>query len=165
MIPEGLTSPAALYLWCFALCLVSAVTPWLVSAEVIVFSLCAFAGGRLNPLAVAVAATAGQMLGKSVMYWAGRGALKFVPVRHQAKITRWRDRFNRHGPASLGIVFVSALAGIPPLYVISILAGSFRMRFINFVAAGSCGRFLRFVSIVYLPHLIPGLVGFVRQNL
>jgi len=159
VIPEALTSATALYLLCFVACFVSAVTPWLVNAEVIVFSLSAFAGSGLNPLAVALVATAGQMLGKSVMYWTGRGALTLVPTRHRARIERWRERFTRRASAATGIVFVSALSGVPPLYVISILAGSLKVRFATFAIAGTCGRFLHFTCLVYLPRLVAALRG------
>ena len=56
-------------------------------------------------------------------------------------------------------MLVSALVGVPPLYVISILAGSLKMSFARFLIAGTCGRFVRFTCLVYLPHLFATLKG------
>lgn len=51
------------------------------------------------------------------------------------------------------LVFISAVFGVPPFYVITILAGVFRLRFGRFVAIGICGRLLHFGALVSIPHL------------
>jgi membrane protein YqaA with SNARE-associated domain len=53
----------------------------------------------------------------------------------------------------MGLVFISSALGIPPFYVITILAGAVRLRFGRFIAVGACGRVLRFGALILVPQL------------
>ncbi len=132
-----------MFLFCFAYTLVSAVLPW-INAEALVVSLPLMASSRTELLALILVATAGQMLGKCAVYWSGRGAGSSPPERLEASIERWRGRFARRPSAALGMVFVSSAVGLPPFYVMSLLAGALKLDFVRFLASGTCGRLVRF---------------------
>jgi len=139
--------------WCFGYTVLSAIVPW-VNAEVVVLSLPLFAASRLELMALVLVATAGQMVGKCVVYWSARGAGKAPPERWTASLERWRVRFERRPPAALGLVFVSSAVGIPPFYVISLLAGALKLGFGRYLFAGTCGRLVRFGLLAFCPQLI-----------
>lgn len=102
-----------------------------------------------------VAATAGQMLAKCLLFWAGRGLLRFP-------LGRWRRAFEERLPSpaarnatgtvgQAALVFASAFAGFPPFYVLSAAAGALRWSFALFVLCGSAGRLARFSAVMLLP--------------
>jgi membrane protein YqaA with SNARE-associated domain len=143
---------------CFALLFLSAVVP-IVNGELTFLAFVAAARGWPWTLALVVAATAGQMAGKSLMYWLGRGA-RYAPGERQRRvIDRWRGRFERAPRAVIFFVLLSAFTGIPPFYVVSVLAGAVRANFAAFVAAGTTGRFLRFAVLAMFP---PAIVYLLR---
>ena len=145
------------YFWEAVLSFISAVFP-LVSAELVVLGLAA-ATPTPNVILLAAVATAAQMAGKSTMYWLGARAVTHTPERYRPTMERWERRF-RHARGRVGsIVLVSSMAGLPPFYVISALAGAFRTSFLTFLIAGTAGRFVRFASLAWFP----GLVRFIAE--
>lgn len=137
---------------CYLLAIVSAVLPW-VNAEVLMLSAVPLAGTPLQLAALAAAVTAGQMTGKSAMYWVGkrstdRGAAPRHP-RLSQWLARWRRRLER-GPASaVLVVFLSAVVGFPPFYLVSIAAGALGMAFGAFLAVGAMGRLIHFATVAF----------------
>jgi membrane protein YqaA with SNARE-associated domain len=142
---------AGLYWSCFGLSIVSALLPW-VNCEVLLLSMSALARSPLDLVNIVLLTSAGQMAGKCALYWAGRGSLRLPTGRVAKTVAAWRGKFEScpSGPAAL--VFISSALGIPPFYVITVLAGAFRMRFGTFVALGAAGRLLRFGLLVILPY-------------
>ena len=100
----------------------------------------------------ALLASAGQMVGKCILYWAGRGAIPMKKGRLAKLMHSWRGRFERSPKKTMSLVFVSAVSGIPPFYVITILSGAFRLRFGSFLTIGACGRLLHFGVIALIPQ-------------
>ena len=52
------------------------------------------------------------------------------------------------------MVVLSSAVGIPPFFLMTLLAGATRMNLTTFLAAGTCGRLLRFSALVIVPHLL-----------
>jgi membrane protein YqaA with SNARE-associated domain len=50
--------------------------------------------------------------------------------------------------AAGALVFVSALTGLPPFAVLSVLAGQLRMSLALFLGLGFAGRWLRFAGVL-----------------
>jgi membrane protein YqaA with SNARE-associated domain len=101
-----------------------------------------------------VAAT-GQMVGKLIWYYVGASSLSWGFIRRrieqpkqQARLQLWRRRTAERPVAAGGLVFVSALVGVPPFAVLSVVAGQLRMNLALFVALGLSGRWLRFVAVL-----------------
>jgi membrane protein YqaA with SNARE-associated domain len=98
--------------------------------------------------AVVLLASTGQMAAKLLLYLTAAGALKLPTGRYQAKLEKVRDRIERWRSKPKWILFVSASLGLPPFYVISLLAGAFGIKLPAFLVIGLAGRVLRFTVIV-----------------
>ena len=100
---------------------------------------------------VALIAAAGQMVGKTLWYYAGAHAEK-LPYIHkkmqqpkfEASLDKWRTQTEGRKAYTGLILFASASAGFPPYAVIAALAGVLRVNFTLFLLTGFVGRFLRF---------------------
>jgi membrane protein YqaA with SNARE-associated domain len=147
---------AATFAWCF----LSAIVP-VVNAEVYLVGVAVASSSPRWYLALAAAA--GQVLGKVLFYLVGRGVLDLPRLRGRGTATgRWTRRLQtaqdwagRHawGPAAL--TGASAVVGLPPFAVVSLLAGTLRMRWWVFVLVGLGGRYLRFLLVLLAPGLLP----------
>jgi membrane protein YqaA with SNARE-associated domain len=62
------------------------------NAEIIVLTLPAFADSSADLIVLVVVATAGQIIGKCVMYWAGREGRHLFKPRADGFVMRWRNR-------------------------------------------------------------------------
>jgi len=160
------------YLLTLAVSFVSAVVP-VVNLEAYLGGLAVLVdnGTIWVTLAIGAIAAVGQMAGKMLYYFAGRGALQ-LPKRLQrhariaqddeavivsavkkkpsklAGLLRWRERMERRPATAVGVVAVSASVGLPPFAVISALAGVVRVPVASFVVVGLLGRWLRFAVLL-----------------
>lgn len=140
-------------LTCYGLAVVSAVLPW-VNAEVLVVAVAA-ATASWHELAIVVATvTAGQLTGKSMMYWAVRHARVMPTPRVERLLDRWRGRVDGRPRLALKVVFASAAFGLPPLYLVTIASGALRIAFWPFLAVSACGRVLHFGALALLPGVV-----------
>jgi membrane protein YqaA with SNARE-associated domain len=143
---------------CFCLTVVSAIVPW-VNAEIIVLSLPAVVETPVALVALVLVATAGQMTGKCAVYWVGRGGVRLPSPRIAATIERWRERQRKCRTNPLGLVLLSSAVGIPPFYVITVLAGVLRISFPRYLLFGTIGRLLRFGALVLVPYGLGRALG------
>ena len=126
-----------------AISLTSAVVPW-VNAEVLVVSLATVADTRVELALLVLIVTVGQMAGKCVVYWAGRRGAARPSPRVAVVLERWRARLTGRRWAALGLVFASSSLGVPPFYLMSLLAGAMRVNFAHYLLWGTAGRLVRF---------------------
>jgi len=117
-------------------------------------------GGNLWVLCTLVALA--QMAGKLVWYYAGAHAVDIRWVRHKmstpkraAQLERWQTHVGGRPVIVSATVFAAGAVGLPPLAVISVLAGQLRVRLALFLVAGGVGRFLRFVVLAHGATLLP----------
>lgn len=142
-----------LLLTTIGVCFVSALIP-LVNAEAYLGGVSLLGGGS-ELWVLSAAAALGQMAGKVIWYQLGRSSLNWGWVRRKTDSAKWRSRFEtwqrrtRGNPWLAGLlVFASALVGLPPFAIISVLAGQLRVPLILFVLTGFVGRLLRFAGIL-----------------
>jgi membrane protein YqaA with SNARE-associated domain len=147
-----LASPA-LYGWCYGLSVLSALLPWL-NGEVVVLTLSTQASSFPALLGLVLMASAGQMTGKVVLYWSSRRALRAAGGRAGAKLDAWRQRLESRPLKALAVVLLSSAVGLPPFYLITILAGGLKIGFPRYLAVGTLGRLMRFGSLVFFPRLV-----------
>jgi membrane protein YqaA with SNARE-associated domain len=152
---DAAAAPLGLYVATYVVCLLSGFVP-IVNTEAYLLSVSAFASFR-TAVPLTAAAALGQMTSKAVMYLAGRGVLHLPLGRYQDKLAAARAKLDGHRGRTGAFVFASAFSGFPPFYVVSVLAGTLRLHFGGFFAAGASGRFLRFGLCVLLPHGIRAL--------
>jgi len=103
---------------------------------------------------IVVAATAGQMLAKSLLYLSGVGLLNLPHRAARERIERVSDRLRTYRRGTWTLVLISAFLGLPPLYVVSIAAGTLRLHFGLFLAISTAGRLLRLTVVAILPQLV-----------
>jgi membrane protein YqaA with SNARE-associated domain len=142
-------SALAICLSTFLGCLIGSFVP-LVNTELVVLGAAAAAPPALLLPLILIAATT-QMAAKSVLYFAGGGLLRVSWSRRlSAALERGRGT-QRSGSLFL---FVSALTGFPPFYLVSIASGAMRVPFARFLIIGMAGRTIRFIAVVMLPHFL-----------
>ncbi len=142
---------------CFGLSIVSALAPWF-NGEVIVLAHAVALRSPFELAALALAAAAGQMAGKCVLYWLGAQGGRLALTRG-GRLERWCHQLDGRRLRAAALVFVSSALGIPPLYLTTIAAGTVRMAFPRFFGAAACGRVVRFGALVFCPQLVMRLVG------
>lgn len=110
------------------------------------------------------AAALGQMGGKYLWYRLGASSLSWGWVRRKidkpsqrARLELWRRRTDSRPFLAGCLVFVSAVVGLPPFAVLSVVAGQLGMHLALFLGVGLAGRWLRFAAILggvgWLEHL------------
>lgn len=97
----------------------------------------------------------GQMTGKLFWYYGGRELQRFGFVarrmnkpKAKAAMERWHARTEGRPWFTAGLLFVSAVVGLPPYAVIAVLAGVLRVRLWIFLVTGFVGRALRFWAVI-----------------
>ncbi len=145
-------SGAGLYVACFGLSIVSALIPW-VNGEALLLSLALCAPTRFALAGLVVLASLGQMAGKCILYWGGRKSLSLRKGRAAELSASWKKRLAASPAQASAVVFVSSAVGIPPFYLITLLAGALHLRFGRFIGIGLCGRVVRFGLLVLIPRL------------
>ncbi|GGF37767.1 hypothetical protein GCM10011519_09140 [Marmoricola endophyticus] len=110
---------------------------------------------------VALVGSLGMNLGKLVWYYLARGSMqapflqrRLQSPRRKAQLEKWTARMQAR-PGTAGVLtFGSALIGVPPFFVMAIVAGTLRMNVVVFFLAGLAGRTLFFWAILGGAHLI-----------
>jgi membrane protein YqaA with SNARE-associated domain len=150
---SSLDASLGVYLATLVVCFISGFVP-LVNAEIYLVSMAALTPtSALVPLALL--AMAGQMGAKVMLYYAGQGVIQLkVLDRARPRMESLRGKLEG-APRRVDLFMLgSASLGLPPFYVVSILAGAARVHLGRFIAVGSLGRFLRFSFTLGIPYLL-----------
>ena len=129
----------------------------LVNAELIILS-AATMGPRHLAAPCILLVTLGQMVGKSVIFMAGRGAISIPWLVSAEKLRKASRRIDEGGRTGDLVLFASASAGLPPFYLTSVACGMLRMSFLRFAAVGFTGRLIRFSALAVFPQLAGGVL-------
>jgi membrane protein YqaA with SNARE-associated domain len=113
---------------------------------------------RSQAIPILLLATLGQMVGKTIFYFAAAGILKISIKKPSDKIRAVQEKIARSRYGAGLVIFASAFLGFPPFYWTSVAAGVCRISFPLFLTVGFAGRFLRFGIFVFFPHLIKGII-------
>ena len=150
-------SPLLIAATTLGVCFVSAILP-LVNAELYVLALGAAVPRGLF-LPIVIAAAAGQMLGKTVMYFAGRGLYLLPAGWLRRKMANVEQKAAAHRTAEDLTLFLSAAVGIPPLYIMSVVCGMLHYQLPRFLVLGFGGRLLHFAAVFAFPQLVRGTLA------
>lgn len=155
---EQFFSHGELVLATFAYCVGSGFVP-LMNAEAYLIAVSA-ASAPVVLVPLILAATAGQMVAKSLMYLAGRGILKIPLGRYRGHLDTAGRKLSESRLGAAPFVGLSGLVGLPPFYLTSILAGALRLHFFwVFLAPGTGGRMVRFGLVALFPQVIKSLLS------
>ena len=144
---------------CFALAIASALFPW-VNAELLLLAVAAPMQSTADVFAVVIAVTAGQVSGKSALFWIARGAARERPNgRLASAIGRWRDACEQRRRSAQTMMTLSAIFGVPPFYVTTVAAGAMKVGFGRFLVAAIVGRFVHFGAVALAPLVAHAWIG------
>jgi len=102
---------------------------------------------------VVALATISQMSAKALLFLGSQKAQARLSDRKRGAIERVRVRLEGRRRLQIFTVLLSAMAGLPPLYVVTLVCGALRVRLSDYLIAGSIGRAARFSALVMLPQL------------
>jgi membrane protein YqaA with SNARE-associated domain len=148
------------FLTTFGYCVVGALVPFL-NTELYLIGASAISPPEYLPAIVAAAAL-GQMVGKSLLFYAGRGALSLPSQRLRRMVEGVQRRYSTGGAApALGatVIIASSGAGLPPFYITTIACGIFRIPYAQFFGLGLVGMLARFTVVVAAPQVVKTMGG------
>jgi len=139
---------------CFVAAIVSALLPW-VNAELMLVAVAGRLASFSELSAVVLAITAGQVVGKSGLYWIARQTSHSTPNGRLGRaVDRWRVACDSRHRSTQTMMTLSAVFGLPPFYVTTVAAGALRVDFGRFLVAAVVGRLVHFSAIGLAPLLI-----------
>jgi membrane protein YqaA with SNARE-associated domain len=141
----------AVWLTTFGVAVASAMIP-VINIEIYLLGASALAP-REMVIPLIVAGTLGQVIGKIALYYAGSGAVKLPGKRLQAALQRMNTQMQERPHMGSALVFVSATAGLPPYYLVTLAAGAAKMNLPMFLLVSLVGRLIRFSIVVAVPQL------------
>ena len=151
-MPSAADTPWGIFVATFLYSLAGGIIPFL-NVEAYLLAVSALSP-RATLVPVTIAATAGQMAAKSLLYLAGRGLLR-VPIRKsQELIERTSARLANYRYGANALVALSAFTGLPPFYAVSVAAGALRLSFVAFFVIGTVGRLVRFAVVFWIPRMV-----------
>ncbi|GAB2750376.1 membrane protein [Salinifilum aidingensis] len=120
---------------------------------------------------LALAAAVGQVAGKSLLYFAGRGSVTLgtrlsrrVQRRRRGRWSAWFDWFQQRTRQQpwwgTGVLMISAVPGLPPYSVMCLLSGAARLPLVAFLGASLLGRSGHFLLVAAAPEVFSELPVF-----
>jgi membrane protein YqaA with SNARE-associated domain len=145
-------------MWTIASCFVGATAsgllPW-INAELMLLAVASGVTSLGDLLAVVVAVTAGQVTGKSALYWIARRTSAVVPAgRLASAVERCREAGQRRQQSTQMMMLLSAIFGLPPFYITTLAAAVMGVGFARFLVAAIVGRLLHFAAVALAPFAI-----------
>jgi membrane protein YqaA with SNARE-associated domain len=128
----------------------------IINGELFLIGVVLLSGKVWPAIVLAVLVAVGQMIAKIILYKMAHGATGLGKESRfgkkleaaKAKVEKWKTGMWQDKP--LAITFVSALTGLPPFYIVTLLAGALGVRFKTFLLLGIIGRVVRFVALALL---------------
>ncbi len=154
-----LISQFGLYAATFIICAVAGVFPVL-NTEVYLLSISTLFPKSIGQLfAIVLLATLGQMVGKSLMFFASQGAIAFSikQQKYANQIDKVIQKMEKMGNHCNWFIFLSGSVSFPPFFVVTVCSALLKIRFFNFFLFGAAGRFIRFIFCVGFPQLLKNL--------
>lgn len=144
---DSIEASVGIYLATLIVSVLSGLVP-VVNGELYLVAAILVADDPVIALVLAVLVAVGQMIAKIGLYHAALGATRLGrSTRLGAKLERAQELAHRWRNKPLTVLFVSAITGLPPFYLVSLLAGVLQIRFVTFVVLGLIGRVIRFVAL------------------
>jgi membrane protein YqaA with SNARE-associated domain len=138
------------WLTTFAVCALSGPLP-VVHSELYLFSVSTISPARWAP-GLILAAVLGQLVGKSLLYFIGQGAIRIRSEWFQRMVARAQSKMESNPRTGGMILFTSAVLGLPPMYATTLAVGAARMNYLWFLTLTGLGRIVHYSIVVYVPQ-------------
>lgn len=141
-----------LYFFIGSMCFFTGYIPS-VSTEVILAGIgLTIAPTQILPLALIGALM--QTLAKCHLYFLSKRVAYCLSFKSRRKLIALRHRFTQQESISNSILFLSALVGLPPYYLMNLLCGLLNTGWVHFCIIGFIGMLIRFSVCLAFPHWI-----------
>ena len=149
---ESLLSTFGLYGGALVIAFVAGMFP-LVSIELFLVGVARLAPPGIGGIILLVLLSAvGHQIAKSVTYYTGIGALENHKLK--ARVEKLRHRIDRWNKQPKFVMLLSAVFGLPPLYLLGFIAHPLmNMRFVPFTVICLVGRISRYAFMIIVPML------------
>jgi len=145
----------------FGVAVASALFP-LINIEAYIAGVAAL-GGSSGVWGLSVVAAAGQVVGKVFWYEIGRSSMNWTYIKKKMETPRWQQQYDKWTSriddrpwVGMGLLFLSATLGFPPLAIMAVLAGQLRFNRFLFYLTTFVGRALRFAAVLGGVDLLKG---------
>lgn len=135
-------------------CFVGGLLPW-INGEVFVGAAAAVLSAAAFPVLI-VACTTSHLAAKSALYALVRWAPDRLPRRALRSLERARRLAEGRPRRTVLMLVLSAAAGLPPFYLVTLAAGAVRVPFAHFLAAGGAGLMARYAVVVWSVSALSG---------
>lgn len=123
----------------------------IVNGEIFLVAMVLLTGQVWPAIALGLLVAIGQMIAKVILWKMASGATEAgKDTRLGRKIAQARTKIEKWREKPLAITFISALTGLPPFYIVTLLAAALGVRFRTFLILGIIGRVIRFVVIALI---------------
>jgi membrane protein YqaA with SNARE-associated domain len=147
---DSIEASVGIYLATLIISVLSGLVP-VVNGELYLIAAILVTGDPVVALVLAVIVAIGQMIAKIGLYFAARGATELGrSTRLGAKLERAQLLVERWRGKPLTLLSISAVTGLPPFYLVCLVAGVVRIRFATFLVIGLAGRVIRFVALALI---------------
>jgi membrane protein YqaA with SNARE-associated domain len=152
-VVDSLLASLGLYGATFAVGFIAGLFPF-ISIEVFLIGATALgAEPRVLPVLIAIAAV-GHQIAKTITYYAGAGLFQLPRGRMRERIDAAKARIDRWNRRPRLILFVAAVTGLPPLWLLGYIAQPLmKMDIATFTAISFIGRVLRYCVLVAVTTL------------
>jgi membrane protein YqaA with SNARE-associated domain len=149
---DGIVEAVGIYAATIVVGVLSGLIPLINGELFLIGSIKLLADDLPGALTVAVLLAIGQMIAKVILYQAACKATGLGTGRFAEKLRRAREKVGKWRNKPLTILFISAVLGLPPFYLVALVAGILEVRFVMFVWLGLLGRTIRFVGLALIIH-------------
>lgn len=154
---EQILSQYGLFAATFVVCFVGGLIPVVLNTEAFLLAVSAFSEPPALISVVLLSAVI-HIAAKTLIYLTGRGVLHLPLRKYEDRLDSVRERLNRWRASPMLFILFSASTGMPPFYLVSILAGMLRYNYVAYAICGAAGLVLRFALIVTVPQLVKGFL-------
>ena len=153
---DSLLATLGLYGATFAIGFIAGMFP-IVSIELFLVGATAYGvEPRMLPALIALGSL-GHQIAKSVTYYMGAGVFELPRGKVRTKIDALKARIEPWNKRPKLILLISALTGIPPLYLVGFVAQPLmKLSHTAFTAVSLTGRVVRLTTLVVVTHAIRG---------
>ncbi|RCW38437.1 SNARE associated Golgi protein [Halopolyspora algeriensis] len=121
--------------------------------------------------ALALAATVGQLAGKTLFFLAGRGSItlgrrlgSMARAERGSRWASWMERFHHRSQQrpwwGLGVLLLGAITGVPPFTLMCFVSGAAGLSWLGFLGVSAVGRTIHFLLVAGAPELLQQLPAF-----
>lgn len=154
---EHLLAQYGLLVATFIVCFIGGLIPVILNTEAFLLAVSAFSEPP-TLISIVLLSAVIHIAAKTLIYLTGRGVLNLPLKKYEAKLDPVRERLDRWKASPMLFILLSASTGMPPFYLVSIMAGMLKYNYTAYAICGFIGLLIRFTLIVTVPQIVKGFL-------